>query len=97
MRSPAGVAREIGRIENDFLEDEVEEVVSHDPTEDNEMLEQGKVKKHKTPQKETAPPPIKPLGGKGKIKKNLEEMSLADYYEARGYTRDGFKKSRIIQ
>ena len=93
-RSPSKVAREMGRIELEFLGDEVEEVVAHEPEEDTEVLvrdKKGKLKK----KKEAAPPPVKPLGGGGKVKKSLEDMNLADYYEARGYTRDGFKKSRI--
>lgn len=93
MRSPAQVAREIGRIESEFIDNEVEEVVSHDPSMDDESIERSKPKKKK--KKETAPPPVKPIGGGGKVKKNLDEMSLADYYEARGFDRTGFKKSRI--
>lgn len=90
MRSPAKVAREIGRIEDKFISEEVEEVVTHDPTQDREeVTTKKKPTKKKTP---VAPPPVKPLGGGGKTSKNLEEMSLADYYAARGFTRDGMKK-----
>ncbi len=91
MRSPAQVAREIGRIEMGFINEEVQEVVTHSPTQDSELLEKDKQKpkKKKTP---VAPPPVKPLGGGGKASKNLEDMGLADYYEARGFTRDGMKK-----
>ena len=94
LRSPAAVAREMGRIEFNFIQAEVVEVVTHEPTQDTEEVVTTKIKnkKKKTP---VVPPPVKPLGGGGKTSTNLEDMSLADYYEARGYTRDGMKKRDV--
>lgn len=95
MRSPAQVAREIGRIEFGFIQDEVEEVVTHEPTQDTEEVEEGEKKPKKKKKTPVAPPPVKPLGGGGKTTKSLEDASIADYFDMRGYTRDGMEKRRV--
>lgn len=90
IKSAVSVAREIGRIEALF-DEVVPEVVVHTPDQDNEILERNtKLSISK------APTPIKPVGSGGKAgKKSLDDMGLAEYYESRGYTRDGVKKSRL--
>jgi len=93
MRSPAQVAREIGRIENKFIADEVPEIYTQTPEDDSETIAEPKTKKIK--KVSSAPPPVKPLGGSGKTATSLEEMTIAEYQEARGYTRDGMKKRSV--
>lgn len=90
LRSPASVAREIGRIELKFIGEEVEEVYVQTPDKDSETIEKSKVK---TKQKiSTPPPPVKPLSGGGRTSKGLDDMSLEEYFEARGFDRTGMKK-----
>lgn len=88
MRSPAKVAREIGRIEDKFISEEVEEVVTQEANTEGEFPTTPKPKKKiKSP-----PPPVKPLGGSGKATTSLEDAGIAEYYELRGYDRTGMKK-----
>jgi len=89
LKSFAAVSREIGKIEARFI-DEVPEVFVPAPGADNELLEKSKKKPLAS-----APPPVKPLGGGGKTIKNLETMSIAEYNDSRGFTRDGTRKSRV--
>uniref|UniRef100_A0A6M3ILI2 Uncharacterized protein n=1 Tax=viral metagenome TaxID=1070528 RepID=A0A6M3ILI2_9ZZZZ len=89
MKTSAAIAREIGRIESRFIEDGSEEVFVQDLSEENES--ENKTKKKAAAS--SAPKPIKPVGGGGKSTKRLDEMTLQEYYESRGYTRDGMKKS----
>ena len=94
MRSPTKIAREIGRIEFKFIGEEVEEVYEQKAGMDSEFLEKSKPKKKKI-KTSPAPPPVKPLGGGGKTAKRPEEMSIAEYNDWRGYTRDGMKKRNV--
>lgn len=93
MRSPTQVTREIGRIEDKFIAEEVPEVYAQTPEDDSETVVEPKDKKRKVSK---APPPVKPLSGGGKTAQSLEEMSIAEYQEARGYTRQGMKKPSTI-
>ena len=90
MKSPAQVAREIGRIENKFIGEEIEEVVTSDPSMDSEFLEKSKSKPKKK-KVSPAPAPVKPLGGGGVTATNLENAGIDDYFAARGYDRSGMK------
>jgi len=89
LKSPVAIAREIGRIEAQFI-DNVPEVKASTGGEDTELP-----KDSKKPKPPSAPPPIKPVGGAGKVSKTLEDASIGEYYAQRGYTRDGMKKSRV--
>ena len=86
LKTTIAIARAIGKVEAQFI---VPEVYEKKPGEDSEFLEKSKKSRPSTP------PPVKPLGGGGGVVKNLEDMTLAEHYEHRGYTRDGVKKSRI--
>ena len=90
MKSPAQVAREIGRIENKFIGGEIEEVVTSDPSMDSEMIERSKPKPKKK-KVSPAPAPVKPLSGGGATAVNLENAGVADFFAARGYDRSGMK------
>lgn len=92
MRSPSKIAREIGQIELIFIDSDEEEVVEHAAGEEREVPPKSKKKKKKA---SPAPPPVKPLGGGGKKSKDPSEMTIAEYYEYRGFTRDGAKKSWV--
>ncbi len=85
----AQIAREMGKIESKFL---VEEVKVHTPEQDSELLEDAKKKAEPKPKPASPPAPVKPLGGGGKSQKNLDEMSIEEYFEARGFDRTGMKK-----
>lgn len=87
MQSPTAVARAIGRIEAMF---DVDEVVEHLPEQDTELPTNSK-----KPRPSKAPKPVKPVGNKGKAVKSVEDMSLAEYYEKRGFTRDGMPKRMV--
>lgn len=91
-KSPAKLAREIGRIEAQFIDNtpEVKATTGGEPT---ELPEDSK--KPKPPPAPKAPPPVKPIGSGGKVSKSLEDASIAEYAEKRGFTRDGMKKSRL--
>jgi len=88
IKSPAAIAREIGKIEARVA---VPEIVEHKAGQDNEFIEKSRKKPGPS-----APPPVKPLGGSGKVVKNQEDMTINEYYESRGYTRDGMKKSQVM-
>jgi len=79
-QSVISIAREVGRIESKFV-DEEPEVVANEGGNDTEK-----------PKPSSAPKPVKPVGGSGKVARKLEDLSLAEYYESRGYTRDGMRK-----
>ena len=82
-QSVVSIAREVGWIESKFVDEEPEVVVTKGGN-DTEK-----------PKPSSAPNPEKPVGGGGKGSRKLEDLSLAEYYESRGFTRDGVKKSRI--
>lgn len=88
LTSAAAIAREIGKIEAQVAESEV---YVPQPGDDSELLEKSK-RKGKPP---SAPPPVKPLGGTGKVLKDRENMTIAEYNDSRGFTRDGVRKSRV--
>lgn len=94
LTSPLAIARRMGAIEAQFASDDVDEVVEHPAGEERETPGQGNKPKKKP---SSSPPPIKPLGGDGKIGKKAESMSLAEYYESRGFTRDGMKKTHVMK
>lgn len=87
LTSPIAIARKIGTIEAQFTE-EVKEVIVHHPGTDTELHDDKNQKKKPS----SAPAPVKPLGGGGKVAKRRDEMSLEEYYESRGFSRDGMKK-----
>lgn len=91
VQSPIRIAREIGRIESQFIEEvsEVTESLPGDDTEQSEVVE-NKPKPKKQPS--NAPAPVKPVGASGTVAKDPNKMSLAEYYASRGYTRDGMRK-----
>jgi len=93
LKAPLAIAREIGRIEAQFLEEEIPEVTESLPGQDNEFAEKSKPKQDKA--RPSPPTPVKPLGGGGKAVRSLEHASLDEYYEKRGFTRDGMKKRRV--
>lgn len=93
LKSTSAITRAIGKIEAKF---EVPEIYEQTPGQDNEFSE--KSKNNQNPRRtdtESPPAPVKPLGGSGKVRKDPGNMSIAEYNESRGYTRDGMRKTRV--